>query len=405
MPKFNYQARTEEGKAKSGVVEASDREAALEVLRKYGYYVTKLEKGREKPLWSRRIELFRGVSSKELVNFTRQLAVMFQSEVPLVDALRALAVQWQNEAFKDRLIEISEDVEGGSSLSEALSRHPSVFSRFYVAMVKSGEASGNLSDSLSFLADYLERKDDLNSKIKGAAIYPIFVLGVVIVILALMVYFVFPRLEEVLTQSATRLPMMTKVTLAGAAFLRQWGWLVLLFLFGAGYIFLYYIRKTESGRDFWDHVSLQIPGFGTFLKKVYLSRFARNLSTLVQGGLPIAQALEITGEVVGNNAYQKVIRDTRNKVRRGESIHKVLAQHSELIPPLVVQMVNVGEKTGNLDSSLMHIVDFYEKEVDRFAENLLNLLEPILIVILGVIVGTVVITVFLPLYRIQMGAI
>lgn len=405
MPKFNYQARTEEGRVKTGVVEASNREAALNVLKEYGYYITELEQVEEKSLLSRRLKLFERISLKEVVSFTRQLAIMFRSEVPLVDALRALAVQWQNPDFKKKIMEISENVEGGSNLSDALSRYPEVFSHFYVAMVRSGEASGNLSDSLSYLAEYLERKNDLNSKIRGAALYPAFVVGVIVIILALMVFFVFPRLEQVLTETATELPVMTKVTLSGAAFLRQWGWLVILLLIGMIVMASYYFRKTEEGRRQWDRLSLQIPLMGGFLKKIYLSRFARNLSTLIQGGLPIAQALEITGEVVGNAAYQKVILDTRNKVRRGESINSVLSQHPELVPPLVVQMVSVGEKTGNLDSSLMHIVDFYEKEVERTADNLLNLLEPILIIILGIVVGAIVLTVFMPLYQMKMGGI
>ncbi len=404
MPKFKYQARTEEGKIKSGVVEASDREAALGVLKEYGYYITNLKKVEKKPLLSRRIALFSGVSLKEVVNFTRQLSVMFKSEVPLVDALRALAAQWENPDFKQKIMEISEDVEGGSNLSQSLSRYPDVFSRFYVAMVRAGEASGNLSGSLSYLADYLERKNDLNSKIRGAALYPAFVVGVIIVILGLMVFFVFPRLEQVLAQTSAQLPLMTKLTLSGAAFLREWGWLVLLFLAAIVAMVLHYFRETEQGRKTWDRVSLKIPLMGGFLKKIYLSRFARNLSTLIQGGLPIAQALEITGRVVDNFAYQEIILDTRNKVRRGEPINAVLAQYPELIPPLVTQMISVGEKTGTLDDSLMHIVNFYEKEVERFADNFLNLLEPILIVILGVIVGAIVLTVFIPLYQLRMGA-
>lgn len=405
MPKFNYQARTEEGQTKAGVVEASDRESAFKVLKEYGYYVTNLERVGEKPLLSRKISLFEGVSLKDIVNFTRQLAIMFRSEVPLVDALRALAVQWQDPDFKQTIMEVSEDVEGGSNLSDALSHYPETFSRFYIAMVKAGEASGNLSNSLNYLADYLERKNDLNSKIKGAALYPAFVVGVIIAILSLMIFFVFPRLEQVLERSAAELPWMTKMTLSSASFLRQWGWLILLMIAFVVTVTLHYFRRTEEGRKKWDQISLQLPLIGTFLRKIYLSRFARNLSTLIQGGLPIAQALEITGRVVGNNAYQKVIMNTRNKVRRGEAISTVLSQHPDLIPPLVVQMVSVGEKTGTLDSTLMHVVDFYEKEVERFSENLLNLLEPILIIILGVIVGGIVLTVFMPLYQLRMGGL
>lgn len=401
---FRYQARTKEGKIKTGVIKASSREAALSILQKYGFFVTTLKPTKPPPLLSRRIKLFEKTSLRDIVNFTRQLSIMFKSKVPLVDALRALALQWKKPDFRKKIMKISEETEGGAPLSQAFSLYPGLFSPFYIAMVKSGEASGKLAESLSYLADYLERRYNLRAKMKGAAFYPLFVLIVIFIIITLMIFFVFPRLSAVLKKSGQELPVMTKLVLGGAAFLREWGWLVLIGIIGSIFGLVSYL-KTESGKKLWDRISLKIPILGGFFKKIYLSRFARNLSTLIKGGLPIAQALEITGDVVNNTIYRKIILETRDEVRKGEAINVVLSRFPQYIPPLVIQMITVGEKTGTLDQTLTHVVEFYQDEVDRFMDNIVNLMEPILIAILGAVVAIIVLTVFMPLYQMRMGVV
>jgi len=397
--KFNYQARTKKGEIQSGTIEASSREAAISLLQKYGLYVTVLEEAEVAPIYARRIKIFERISRKDLVLFSRQLSIMFGSEVPLVEALEVLANQIKNPNFKEKILKLSDEVEGGTSLSGALSHCPEIFSPFYISMVKSGEASGKLSESLSYLADHLEREYHLYSKMKGAMIYPCLIVFVVLIVLTLMIFFVMPPLTEVLKETGQELPVITKAVMGFTDFLRSQGWILILgFIVLIIFIFRYY--KTKEGKKFFDKFFLRLPLLGPFLKMVYLSRFAENLSTLISGGLPITRSLEITAEIVGNTVYKEIIFQTRDEVRRGEPISSVLGRFPEAFPPVFTQMTLVGEKTGTLDKTLMNIVTFYQKEVDRAIDNLLSILEPALIIFLGLIVGGLMASVLLPLYRV-----
>jgi len=397
--KFNYQARSKKGEAQTGTVEASSREAALALLQKHRLFVTFLEKAEEaQPFYVKKIKLFERISKKDIVNFSRQLSLMFKAKIPLVQALRSIAEQTKNPSFKEKILTLSQEVEAGTPFSQVLSIYPKLFSAFYVSMVKSGEASGTLSESLTYLADHLEREYHLASKIQGAMIYPALIVVVVIGVLAMMMFFVIPNMTKVLTETGQELPFITKVVIALSDFLRNWGWALFLAIL-AILIFLFRYFKTINGKKFKDKYILRIPMISPFLKMIYLSRFAENLSTLIAGGLPIAQALEITGEVVGNDVYKTIIFQVKDEVSRGEQISKILARHPEQFPPLLIQMVSVGEKTGTLDQSLMNTVDFYRKEIDRAVDNLLSVLEPILIVFLGLIVAGLMAAVLMPLYK------
>ena len=396
--KYNYQARTTKGEIQSGIVEASSREAAISLLRKYGLYVTILEEVAATPLYAKKIKIFERVSRSDIVLFSRQLSIMFKSKVPLVEALGVLSAQTQNPELKEKILELSEDVEGGTSFSGALSRHPQIFSSFYVAMVKAGEVSGTLSESLEYLAEHLEREYHLTAKMRGALMYPSLIIFVVFLVLALIIFFVIPHLSEVLIGTDQELPTVTKIVIGLAAFLRNWGWVIVLGIVAlilAG--FRYY--RTKKGKKFFDRIFLKLPIIGPFLKMLYITRFAENLSTLISGGLPIASALQTVGEIVGNTRYKEVIFDARDKVRKGEPISSVLARAPEVFPPVFIQMTLVGEKTGTLDSTLMNIVNFYKKEIDRTIDNLLSILEPALIVILGVIVAGLMLAILVPLYQ------
>jgi len=396
--KFNYQARSETGEIQSGVVEASSREAAISLLRKYGLYVTILEEVTAPPLYAKKVKLFERISRSDIVLFSRQLSIMFKSKIPLVESLRTLSAQTKNPDLKERTLDLSEEVEGGTAFSNALARHPEIFSPFYIAMVRAGEVSGTLSQSLEYLADHLEREYHLTAKIRGAMIYPALVLFVVFLVLILMIFFVIPHLSEVLTGIGQELPAVTKLVINSAAFLRKWGWTflfgIILLVFGS----LRY-RRTKKGKEIFDRSFLKLPILGPFLKMVNLSQFAENLSTLISGGLPIAEALQTVGEIVENSCYQKVIFEARDRVRKGEPISKVLAEASEVFPPIFTQMVLVGERTGTLDTTLMNIVSFYKGEIDRTIDNLLNILEPALIIILGVVVAGLMLAILVPLYR------
>ena len=395
--KFNYQTRTKKGEIRSGQVEASSREAAASFLQKHGLYVTFLEEAIP-PIYARRIKFFEKISQKDLVLFSRQLAIMFRSKVPLVESLRVLSQQTDNPDFKEKIMKISEEVEGGTALSKALENFPEVFSSFYIAMVKSGEVSGKLSEVLNYLADHLEREYHLTAKTKGALLYPSLIVFVVILVLLLMIFFVIPQLAEVLTTEKEALPWITMFVINSSAFVRDWGWalFIILVLFVAGFLKYY---RTDRGQRFFDREFVKFPLLGPFFKMINVARFAENLSTLISGGLPIAQALETVGDIISNTAYKEVIFKMRDEVRKGVPISAVLSRNPDLFPPVFIQMVLVGEKTGTLDSTLMNIVDFYQKEIDRMIDNALSILEPVLILVLGLVVAGLMFSILMPLYK------
>ena len=398
--KFNYQARTEDGQIQSGVVEASSREVAIDLLQKQDLYVTLLEEMGASPAYARKIVLFGGVSRKDVVLFSRQLSIMFKAKVSLVESLAVLSEQAQNLDLKEKIMIISEDVEGGTAFSEALTKHPKLFSPFYIAMVKAGEAAGKLSESLDYLAEHLEREYYLTSKIKGAMVYPALILSFSVLVLMIMILFVIPNLITVLEETGQELPFITNLVISFTNIAKKWFGLFLIAEIGFfAYIFRYY--KTKKGKRFFDKLSLKIPSVGSFLKMLYVSRFAENLSTLISGGLPIAQALGITAEIVGNSAYQEVIFKSREAVKRGDSLSSSLRTAPDIFPPMFCQMVLVGEKTGTLDKSLLEIVGFYQSETERAIESLLSILEPAMIMFLGLIVGGLMFSVMMPMYQVM----
>lgn len=398
--KFNYQARTQEGQIQTGVVEASSREAALTLLQKYGLYVTLLETAKV-PFYAKRIEISQRISRKDVVVFSRQLAIMFKSNVPVVEALQTLSNQTKNQNFKEKIIKISEKVEGGTSLSVSLSSYPKIFSPFYTNMVKSGEVSGKLSEVLGYLADHLEREYNFYSKAITAMIYPVFVFFVFLVILTLMVVFVVPQLSQVLEATGKEIPQITKIAMGLSSFLKRWWWVFILFFLGLG-IFVFKFSRTKEGKKIVDKLSLKLPLLGEFFKKIYLSRLAENLSTLISSGLPIVRALEITGEIIGNDVYKTIILKIQDGVKRGEPMSSILSRYQEFFPPLFIQMTVVGERTGQLGAALMNIVNFYQSDVERTLDSFVSLLEPILIIGLGVIVAGLVMAFLLPIYRFGM---
>ncbi len=396
--KFNYQARTGTGEIQSGTVEASSKEAALAVLQKYDFYVTFLEETGLEPVWAKRIKFLERISKQEIAVFSRQLAIMFKSKVPIIEALYVLAEQAKNSSFREKIAKITEEVEGGTPLSQALSFYPNLFSYFYTSMVKSGEVSGKLSESLEYLADHIEREYAFQTKLRGAMIYPLFVFFVFLIVVVVMVVFIIPHMAEVLTEGGQELPFLTKTIINISQFFRNWGWLIILALAGL-FFFLFHYSKTTEGKKFFDRLWLKLPIIGSLLKKIYLSRFAENLSTLIVAGLPITQALEISGQIVGNDVYKTIISQTRDEIRKGEQISSVLDKYPQFFPPIFFQMTLTGEKTGNLDETLMNVVNFYQKEIDQTVNGLVGLLEPLLIVFLGGLVGIIVASILLPLYR------
>lgn len=397
---FNYTVRARDGELQTGVIEANTKQTAIEALQTRGLIILNLESEEGIPFFARQLKLFQRVKQKELVGFARQLSILFSAQVPLLESLHALAKQTENLYFQQILFEIANDVEGGTILSKAMAKHPKVFSIFFINMVRSGEASGSLENSLQYLADYLEKQYYLMSRVRGAMIYPAFILSAFFGIGTVLMIVVVPQLTSFLTESGQELPITTKILIAVSGFLGAWWWLLGLLIFGgAGYLY-YAVRTLPAARQRWDAIKLKIPIFGKrVLQKLYLTRFAENLSTLIQGGLTILQALQVTSEVVGNSVFEKIILEAKEDVRVGNALSASLARHPE-IPMLVSQMIATGEKTGSVDSILKKMAGFYSKEIDSTVDNLSQLIEPILILFIGGAVGILVASILMPIYNV-----
>lgn len=399
---FSYTARTKTGQLQTGTVEAASLHEAVMTLQQHNLIILNLE-----PLggsvFARRLEFLVRVKQKELVSFSRQLSTLFSAQVPLLESLRGLASQTENSYFKEVLFAVSSDVESGTPLSKSLQKYPKVFSSFYVNMVRSGEVSGNLDRILNYLADYLEKQYYLVSKIKGAMLYPAFILAGFLIIGTLMLIFVIPQLTSILKETGQALPLPTRIIIAASNFLRAWWWLIFLVLLGAIVGWSIYIKKNPRARFWWDNLKIKLPIFGKIFQKFYLSRLCDNLSTLMRGGLPILRALRIGSEVVGHMVYQRILIEAREEVRTGSTISSVFEQYEKEVPPMVTKMMITGERTGALDTILEKLATFYSKEVDNVVGSLPQLIEPILIIILGIGVGILVAAILLPIYNIASG--
>lgn len=397
---FKYVIKTKQGETQAGIVEAVSRRSAIETLQSKGFIILNLDEEVQKPLFSRDIEFFNRVKQKELVIFARQLSILVSAQVPLLASLQSLAKQTDRKFFQGIILDIANDVEGGMVFSRALSRYPKVFSNFFVNMVRSGEASGSLESSLLYLADYLEKQHYLTTRIRNALSYPAFISAAFVIIGVLMMVVVVPRLTTFLQESGVELPVLTRILIGFSYFLKDWWWVIFLLVAGtAGYL-IRLIRTSPRARRQWDEMKLRMPILGKkIFQKIYVARIAENLSTLIQGGLSILQALQVTGEVVGNVVFQEIIIKAKEDVRVGNTLSSSLAKHKE-IPVLVSQMVATGEQTGSLDSILKKMSQFYSREIDSTVETLPTLIEPILLLVIAGGVAVLMMAVLMPIYNI-----
>ncbi len=396
---FNYQGRTPEGEARSGVVEARSLDAAVEVLQRSGIIVTEVRPAGAAPLLGRRLAFFDRVSSRDLVIFSRQLSTLFQAKVPVTQSLRTLAAETESVGLREAAGTILDDVSGGASLSQALGRHPDIFSRFYISMVRAGEEAGKLEEVFLYLADYLERTYALVSKARNALMYPAFVLVAFIGVIIVMLVVVIPRLTAIFADLGQAVPLYTRIIIAISQFLQAWG-IVLLMLVAVAAVAAWRYARTARGRLGFDRLKIQLPIIGNLLRKIYLTRLADNLSTLIVAGIPIIRALEITADVVVNRVYQQIINDAAESVKAGNTISVSFEKYRE-IPPLITQMIRVGEESGKLDFILKSAAGFYQRDVDNLLENFVSLIEPALIIFLGLGVGVLVAAVLVPLYNLS----
>jgi type IV pilus assembly protein PilC len=391
MPKFTYKARNWDGKIVQSEIDGDSKEAVIAKLRDRGYFVTSItEKKAEIVLFQKKIK------ASEVSIFARQFATMIGAGVPLVRCLSILSAQNENPRFRDVISKVRQDVEAGANLSRALQSHPKVFSDLFINLVKAGEAGGILDEILDRLANYLESSEQLKQKVKGALTYPVVVLSIAIAVVVFLVTFVLPSFEAIFKDMGdAKLPTPTKMLLALSAFMNQY-FILLVIAFAAVVIVIKKFLDTEKGKRFMDINLLKLPAIGPMLRKVAVAKFTRTLGTLIASGVPILQALEVTADTAGNVVISDAINKTRVGIREGESIAEPLKQ-SKVFPPMVVQMIAVGEETGELDGMLTKIADFYDQEVDTAVKGLTSIIEPLVIVFMGVVIGGIVMAIFMPM--------
>ncbi|KKU94360.1 MAG: Tfp pilus biogenesis protein PilC [Candidatus Jorgensenbacteria bacterium GW2011_GWA1_48_13] len=397
--KFAYKARTKEGELQIGNVDASNRDGALGILLGHGLFILTLEPVAEERWFDRVLSFFRRVKASDMMIFTRQFATLLASQVPLSDSLANLYRQTQHATLKEIIAEISNDVDAGFSLSQALDRHVSTFSEFYVNMVKSAEVTGRLSEVLNFLADYLEKQTALVAKVKNALIYPALVIGLFIVVVIIMVSVVLPQITPIFAEANIELPFFTQILLSVGTFIANWWWGIGI-LFGIFLLVLIDYSQTKEGKVVFDEISLRLPVMGPLFQKLYVARFSESTRMLIKGGLTIPQAIEISSHTIGNAVYRDRLHEASDKIRKGELLSRTLETMSEF-PPLVSQLIAVGESTGRLEQLLEKVTDFYSREVDDMVNNLVTLIQPILMIVIGVMVALLFASILLPLYNLS----
>ncbi len=395
MPAFKYTAKDQNGNTVTGVLEAPDQAQAVGAVRKMNLVpvsVSLSSKG-----FSLTIFRKRNASLDDMVIFSRQLATMVDAGIPLVGALDILQDQADNKFFSGVITKVRNDVESGSSLSDALAKHKNVFSSLFVNMVKAGESSGMLDEIMDRLAEYMEKTSALNKKVKSALIYPAVVTAMALAITLLLLLKVIPVFKTIFADFGAQLPAPTAALLSVSDFLQRYILVIFIAVVLAATALGRYF-KTEKGSLRIDRFLLKMPIFGILFSKVAVSKFTRTLSTLIKSGVPILSAFEIVGKTSGNRVVEMAIDDVRKNVREGENIAEPLAK-SKVFPPMVTRMVAIGEQTGQLEKMLSKIADFYDQQVDAAVSGLTSLIEPLIIAFLGIVIGGIVICMFLPIFK------
>lgn len=395
---FNYKVIDPTGKEVSGQIDAVNSDAAVSSLQRRGFIVVSVVADNQKNILQKSFSFFDKVPMKDVVIMSRQLSALFEAQVSALKAFTLMGEQTDNGLLRFALQTISQDIQGGISISAAMEKHPNVFSNFYVSMVRAGEESGKLTETFRYLADYLERQYELVAKTKNALVYPAFVVVTFIGVITLMLTVVIPQLSAVLLETGQDLPIYTKVVIGlSDIFVNYWPIMLVVAIGFAAY--MWYLSSRESGKKTLDGWKLSMPAFGELYRKLYLSRIADNMNTMLSAGIPVLHALEITGAVVDNKVYEDVLKRAVDDVRGGQLISASFEKSPE-IPPIMVQMVKVGEETGSLGQILSTLARFYKREVDNAVDTLIGLIEPVMIVGLGVGVGFLLTAILIPIYNI-----
>jgi type IV pilus assembly protein PilC len=411
MPTYKYEALDTSGNEVKDSIEATNEEEASAKIKSMGYFVTKLtasaaagsaaKKKKKKVGKSRKTFTIGGVKQKMLVTFTRQFSTLQDAGLPVLRSLRILERQMKPSVLKNGLIDVVDDVESGSSLSEAMGKHRKCFSKLYVNMVKAGEAGGALEVILQRLADFLEKGQSLKSKVIGAMVYPAVVIFVAVAILTFIMVMIIPKFKKIFDEFGLTLPWATQTLIKISTWVSEYWWTIPLFPMGI-YLLIKLLRLSRAGNYALDRATLWIPVIGQLVEKTIVARTMRTLGTLISSGVPILEAINIVKETSNNAVFERMFQRIFESIREGDTIADPMKE-SRLVDDMVVNMVEVGEETGDLDSMLYKISDFYDEWVDTLVKSLLSLLEPIMIVFLGFTIGAIVISLFLPLIKLLEG--
>ena len=399
MAVFTYSALDSEGNKREGTIDAVSIDLAITALQRRGLIISSIDPVDKKGAGLQmRISLFDRVSGSDIVMLSRQMTTLFEAQISALRAFRLLAAEARTAKLADILTAVANDIQSGSTISTALSRHPEVFSNFYVNMVRAGEESGKLDETFSFLAAYLDRNYEISSRARNALIYPAFIILTFGVVMTLMMTLVIPNLATMLNDAGQKIPLYTQIVIGSSLFISHYFIFIAIFALAGMVFFAHYVR-TPAGREVLSRAKLEAPAIGAIYKKIYLSRIADNLSTMLRSGIQILRALEITGSVVEDPTYERVIAQASVDVKGGMPLSDAFRRHPE-IPGIIVAMIKIGEETGNMAGILDTMAKFYRREVNNAIDTLVGLIEPFIIVILAVGVAILLASVLVPIYNI-----
>ena len=397
---FEYEAIDQGGQKQTGSIDAISRDVAITSLQRRGLSVSQVEEvSQEGKEFSLSMRLFESVATKDIVLLSREIATLFEAQVSALRIFRLLASESEKPLLRTTLTAVADDIQAGAPISKALSKHPKVFSAFYTNMVRAGEEAGKLDETFLYLADYLDRSYEVISKARNALIYPAFVIVTFVVVMILMMTFVIPNISQILIDSGQEIPVYTRAVIGLSSFFLNYGVFLLILLIVGGF-FLFRYTRTPSGREAFDRFVLAIPYVGDLFKKLYLARIADNMATMLVSGIAVVQAAEITASVVGSAVYENILADVAANVKGGGAVSTSLENHPE-IPGIMTAMIKVGEETGELGSILKTLAKFYNREVTNSVDTLVDLIEPIMIVLLGLGVGVLLASVLIPIYNVS----
>lgn len=399
---FSYKALDTTGQEKIGTIDALSMDVAVGTLQRRGLVVSSIEPASKKSVLDIEFGFLKRVSNKDIVILSRQIATLFEAQVSALRIFRLLASEMDNKYLQEIMTQVADDLQGGSPISKALGRHPKAFTPFYVNMVRAGEESGKLSETFGYLADYLDRTYEVMNKAQNALIYPAFVIGVFFIVMGLMLTMVIPKISAILVESGQEVPIYTKVVIGLSAFLVNYGFFIVIAFIVGGFV-LYRYGQTTGGGYAFDKLKLDVPYIGDLFRKLYLSRIADNFSTMLKSGVHVVEAVDITAAVVGSPVFEGVLKTASNDVKGGSSISDALGKHPE-IPGIMTAMIRVGEESGELSEILSTLAKFYQRETSTAVDTLVDLIEPMMIVILGLGVGSLLASVLVPIYNLA-GAV